>query len=110
VGLVFFWSFSVGFRPGFLPPWAYFRVCVSVAVFLLTQTLLYLRTFLVLFLSPLPRGFPMEGPDCRFPLEAVVLRWIRGGNFNFDFHFDLKYSWGRSPELISVDLCSRGRS
>ncbi len=36
-----FWLFSLGFRPGFVPPWAYFRVCVSVAVFLSTETSLY---------------------------------------------------------------------
>ena len=31
----------MGFRAAFLPPGAYFRVCVSVAVFLLTETSLY---------------------------------------------------------------------
>ncbi len=31
------WLFSLAFRPGFLPPWAYFRVRVSVAVFLSTE-------------------------------------------------------------------------
>ncbi len=34
--------FSLGFRSGFLPPWPYFRVSVSVAVFLSTETSLYL--------------------------------------------------------------------
>ncbi len=32
------WSFSLGFRPGFLPSRPYFRVCVSVSVFLSTET------------------------------------------------------------------------
>ncbi len=36
-----FCAFSLGFWPGFLPPWAYFRVCVSVAVFLSTETSLH---------------------------------------------------------------------
>ncbi len=36
-----FWSFSLGFRPAFLYPWPYFRVCVSVAVFLSTATSRY---------------------------------------------------------------------
>ena len=31
------WSFSMGFRPGVLPSRTYFRVCVSVAVFLSTS-------------------------------------------------------------------------
>ncbi len=37
-----FWSFSLSFRPGFLPPWHDFRVCVSVAAFLSTEASLYL--------------------------------------------------------------------
>ncbi len=39
-----FWvlgSFSLGLRPVFLLPGAYFRVCVFVAVILLTETSLY---------------------------------------------------------------------
>ncbi len=32
---------------------------------------LYLRTFLFLFLSPLPVGAPGEGPDCHFPKEVA---------------------------------------
>ena len=32
------WSLLGGSRPGFLVPWPYFRVCVSVAVFLSTET------------------------------------------------------------------------
>ena len=35
------WLFSLGFRPVFLPSWAYVRVCVFVAVFLSTETSLY---------------------------------------------------------------------
>jgi hypothetical protein len=31
-------SFSLGFWRAFPPPWPYFKVCVSVAVFLLTET------------------------------------------------------------------------
>ena len=34
-------TFSLGFCPGFLPLWAYFRVCVSVEVSLSTETSLY---------------------------------------------------------------------
>ncbi len=36
-----FWPFSLGFRPAFLPSRPYFRVCVSVAVFLMTETSSY---------------------------------------------------------------------
>ncbi len=41
LGFLFFWLFSLGSRPGFLPPWPYVRVSVSVAVFLSTETSLY---------------------------------------------------------------------
>ncbi len=31
---------------------------------------LYLRMLFILSLSPLPRGVPRKGPDCRFPSET----------------------------------------
>ncbi len=37
VGFRGLWSVSFGFRPGCLFPWAYFTVCVSVAVLLPTE-------------------------------------------------------------------------
>ncbi len=48
VGFVF-QVFVLGFPVGFSTPWAYFRVCVSVAVFLLTETSRYLHTSMFLF-------------------------------------------------------------
>ncbi len=41
-------------------------------------TQLYLRTLFNFVLSPLPRGVPKEGLDCRFLCEAGVLGRIRG--------------------------------
>ncbi len=64
-----------------------------------------IQRFLLLF--PLPPGGPGEGPDCHFPSEAWVLGRTWGeGHPNYNFCVDRKYSWGRSPELISVELCS----
>ncbi len=40
---VFLLLFSLGFRPGFLSPWPYFRFCVSVAGFLSPETSLQAR-------------------------------------------------------------------
>ncbi len=67
VGFRGFWSFSVGFRPGFLPPRAYLTVCVSVALFLSTETSLYVleitrgANFECRFRCEMGRGRP-EGP------------------------------------------------
>ncbi len=47
-----------------LPSGRYLR-CVLGAL-----TRLYLRTFFILFLSPLPPGGPGEGPDYHFPKET----------------------------------------
>ena len=40
-GFLRFWVVFLRFPAGFPTPWPYFRVCVSVAVFLSTETSLY---------------------------------------------------------------------
>ena len=62
-----FWSFSLGSRPGFLAPWAYFRVCVSVAVFLLIEASLYA-------VSKLFWLRPENG-------HQMALEWVSGDGF-----------------------------
>ncbi len=67
VGFGCFWSFSLGSRAVFLTLPAYFRVCVSVAVFLSTETSLYTARLSVVGL-------------CRaFKLKTSVLPWTPDG-------------------------------
>ncbi len=47
----------------------------------------------MILVPPPSPGVPREGPDCRYSAKAVVI-------LIFNFHFDLKYSWGNCPSIV----------
>ncbi len=61
---------------------------------------------LTLILAAPSRGRVRTAFFLRRSMMLGRLRPRSGGEFNFSFYFDRKYSRGRSPELICVDLCS----